>query len=288
MNTQITENQEMTVNKPEKFFHFGENWSSYVESYLTEELMNEAIASVRNFCGEANIKDKTFIDIGCGSGLFSLAAYKLGARKIISLDIDENSVACCKRLKATVGDPEFWQIIHGSITDDKFVNSLGKFDFMYSWGVLHHTGEMWHAIDNALKLVNPGGYACIAIYNKSDGFNIYPDFRFGNSYLWLVEKKIYCSLPRFVQVLLNYFAMTMMIIFYLLTFNNPMSKIRAHKSFRGMNWKTDIIDWLGGYPYEYASVAEIFKFAKERNFSLENLISHNGLLNNEYLFKKTY
>jgi 2-polyprenyl-6-hydroxyphenyl methylase/3-demethylubiquinone-9 3-methyltransferase len=53
-----------------------------------------------------------------------------------------------------------------------------------------------------------------------------------------------------------------------------------------MSWRIDIKDWLGGYPYEYASVDEVFNFVKRLGFSLENLKCNIGLMNNEYLFKK--
>ena len=213
-------------------------------------------------------------------------AYKLGAKSILSLDIDENSIACCQRLKQSIGDPNNWQIVQASILDDVFISSLGKFDFVYSWGVLHHTGQMWKAIKNASNLVADQGYFCIAIYNKSEGLNIYPDFRFGNSQFWLLEKKFYISLPRFIQSIINFCCMSILILIYLVTFNNPLKIIKGHKSFRGMTWETSIIDWLGGYPYEFANTEEIFKFIKPLGFNLENLKCNNGLLNNEFLFKK--
>lgn len=273
--------------KPKNFFHFGENWSQYLENCFDEKVLDKAIKSLEDFCGKDAIKGKTFVDIGCGSGLFSLAAYKLGAKSVLSLDIDENSVACCKKLYQSTGEPGNWEIIHGSILDDRFVESLGTFDFVYSWGVLHHTGNMWKAIENTTKLVKHNGQMYIAIYNNSDGFNVYPDFRFGNSYMWYLEKKIYSQMPRFVQAIIDYIAMSILIFFYIITFNNPIKKIKDHISFRGMDWKTDIIDWLGGYPYEYASSAEIFNFCKNYGLELENLISNNSLLNNEFLFRKS-
>lgn len=271
----------------DNFFGFGENWTKYVDNYLKEELIEEAAASIRNFCGEENIKDKVFLDIGCGSGLFSLIAYKLGAKKVISIDIDDNSTACCKRLKDISGNPENWIIEQGSILDDDFLAKLKAEDpdFIYSWGVLHHTGNMWAAIDNTMSIAKPGAHVCIAIYNKTEGI-FHPCYRPGNSAFWHWEKKVYCSLPKFVQSIINYSVMGVLVLLYLLTLQNPMKKIKEHKSFRGMSWSIDIIDWLGGYPYECASVAEIFNHVKKQGFSLENLISNNGLLNNEYLFKR--
>jgi len=238
-----------------------------------------------------DLKGKTFLDIGCGSGLFSLAALRLEASKVVSFDVDPFSVRCAQALFQQEGSPANWEIFEGSILDESLIKSLikkhGLFDIVYSWGVLHHTGNMWKAIENALSFVNDNGLLYIAIYNKADGLAIYPDGRFGPSKFWEFEKKIYSRLPLFLQNLIDFGVMSFLIIAYLLTFNNPIRKIRNHKKeFRGMSWRIDIKDWLGGYPYEYATVSEIFRFVKGKGFSLVNLKNNNGLRNNEYLFKK--
>lgn len=284
----MTVKEKMTA--PEDAFEFGENWQEFIDKHLNEERIAEAIKSLVDFCGEDAIKDKVFLDIGCGSGLFSLAAYKLGAKKIISLDVDPNSVACCKKLKATMDDPELWDVHYGSILDEDFIQELrdqyGEIDFVYSWGVLHHTGSMWEAIQNAASFVKQGGSFYIAIYNNADGFQFMPDGRFGNSKLWLLEKRFYVNSPKFIQRTIDFCAMGAMFIIYLLLLRNPLSEIKKHKSLRGMSWSVDIRDWLGGYPYEYARADEIFNFVKPLGFRLENLKANNGLLNNDFLFTR--
>lgn len=271
----------------EKAFAFGENWQSFIDKHLNEERIDEAVKSLEIFCGKDAFKDKTFLDIGCGSGLFSLAARKLGAKRIVSMDIDENSVACCKQLKENLGKPEDWNIVQGSVLDEEFMKSLGEFDFVYSWGVLHHTGSMWQAIDNAAARVALGGQFYIAIYNEADGFQFMPDGRIGNSKLWLWEKKLYMNSPDFIQSLINFAAQSAMILVYLLTLRNPFKVIKGHKQLRGMSWSVDIKDWLGGYPYEYAKADAIFNHLKTQGFNLDNLKVHNGLLNNEFLFTRS-
>ena len=267
-------------------FAFGKNWESFIKDYLNQERVDEAKKSLVEFCNGYNLKGKTFVDVGCGSGLFSLVAYRLGASKILSFDVDSNSVRCCEYLREKEDNPANWQVMNGSILDEKFVSKLGRYEFVYSWGVLHHTGNMLKAIENTSKLTADGGLLYIAIYNKADGLGIYPDGRLGPSKFWAKEEKLYTNLPLLLQELIDYGVMAVLILSYLLTLNNPIKKIRSHKELRGMSWRIDIKDWLGGYPYEYASVAEIFNFVKKLGFSLENLKCHNGLKNNEYLFKK--
>lgn len=268
-------------------FSFGKNWSSFIRNYLSRERVNEAKQSLVRFFGLPDLKNKTFIDIGCGSGLYSLAAYQLGASRIISFDADKDSVHCCEYLKQTMGNPSHWKVSYGSILDKKFISSLGKFDIVYSWGVLHHTGKMWNAIKNSLLLVKPRGLLYIAIYNKCAGFGIYPDGRLGSSAFWEKEKRFYSKLPILLQNLIDLLVMGLLVFFYLIRFKNPVKIIVGHKKqFRGMSWRIDIKDWLGGYPYEYASPDEIFNFVKEQGFELINLKYYHGLGNNEYLFKK--
>lgn len=270
-----------------KRFAFGKNWQSFVENYLNDELIDEASRSVMEFCdAERLIKGKRFIDVGCGSGLFSLVAHRIGASMVVGFDLDPYSTACAEYLREREDASNDWQIENGSILDDDFVSSLGKYDFVYSWGVLHHTGNMWKAIENASKLVEEEGALCIAIYNKADGWGVYPDGRWGPSRFWESEKKLYSRLPSVLQNLIDFAVMSTLVVLYILLLNNPIRKIRSHKQFRGMSWRIDIKDWLGGYPYEYASVAEVFDFVKRLGFSLENLKCNNGLMNNEYLFRK--
>ena len=88
----------------------------------------------------------TFLDVGCGSGLHSPAALTAGAKRIVSFDLDSDSVETSRRLWELVGKPKNWVICQGSILDHEFVTTLEPADIVYSWGVLHHTGDMWTAL----------------------------------------------------------------------------------------------------------------------------------------------
>lgn len=268
-------------------FTFGRNWFNFISKYFDREVLEGAALSLQKFTGLNNFKKLSFADVGCGSGLFSLAAYKLGATKITSFDIDQDSVKACTRLKKELALAADWQVKRGSILNDKFVKKLGRYDLVYSWGVLHHTGKMWEAIENTLRLVAPGGLFYLAIYNRADSWGMYPDGRFGTSVFWQKFKHFFYQSPALVQKIIELLVSAALVILYLLAFRNPFGEIKTHSiKFRGMSWRTDIRDWLGGYPYEYASVEEIFNFVHKRGFTLENLKSNNGLMNNEYLFRR--
>ena len=267
-------------------FAFGRNWRSFLKHYLTDERIEEAARSLREFCGPEAINQKSFIDVGCGSGLFSLAAMHLGASRIVSIDVDADSVACCESLRQTTGAPSNWQVRRGSILDAGDIAAIGSFDMVYAWGVLHHTGNMWQAVTNAASLACPGGYLYIAIYNKEERFRIHRDGRIGSSRFWKFEKRIYSSLPWVVQNLIDYVLMSLLIAIYCVSLRNPVTEIRKHKTLRGMSWRTDIKDWLGGYPYEYATAQEVMDFVSNLGFDIIKVDEKGGLVNNEFLFRK--
>jgi len=147
-------------------FQFGKNWKLFTHEALNEERIKEAEHSLLTLLGCQKISGKRFLDIGCGSGVFSLAAHRLGA-SVFSFDYDNDSVECTQLLKANFssGDND-WQVTHGSALDTDFIKSLGTFDIVYSWGVLHHTGNMMKALENStIPASQNGSLLAISIYN---------------------------------------------------------------------------------------------------------------------------
>lgn len=238
-------------------FAFGENWARFLTS-LSDRQIEQATQSLSALVGR-DLQDKTFLDIGSGSGLSSLAARRLGAR-VYSFDYDPESVACTQELRRRFfpGD-ETWTVAEGSVLDAPFLARLGQFDFVYSWGVLHHTGHMWIAIENAARLVKPGGLFIIGIYNFRGG-------RRGTA-TWAKLKRWYCKAPRWQQAAWESAYMTWDLVSLAAVGRNPLRKIRESR--RGMSWRHDAIDWLGGYPYEAATPGEILEFVRRKfNFVL--------------------
>ncbi|ABK43020.1 Methyltransferase type 12 [Magnetococcus marinus MC-1] len=259
-------------------FKFGENWSLFL-SLVDEERIQSAEHSLQQLLGITDLTDKRFLDIGSGSGLFSLAARRLGAQ-VVSFDFDPHSVACTTELRRRYFcDDAHWQVMEGSVLDPAFMEGLATFDVVYSWGVLHHTGQMWQAIDYASQRVAAGGLLSLAIYNHQGV----------RSALWKKIKRFYCR-GRLAALLVKflcypyYFTKTLA-KGVLLHGGNPIGAF-LDKSNRGMSELRAWDDWLGGYPFEVAKPEEIFHFLKARHFSLENLTTLNGHGCNEFLFIK--
>jgi len=263
-------------------FEFGKNWSRFLEGVRDEHVVT-AESSLKRMLEMDSLAGLRFLDIGSGSGLFSLAARRLGAR-VHSFDYDPQSVACAAEMRRRYfpGDPQ-WVVEEGSALDADYLGRLGHFDIVYSWGVLHHTGRMWQALENARLPVAPGGRLFIAIYNDNGS----------NSRRWARIKHAYNNVPRMLRAPLALLAMAPneTKAFLRAAFDgSPGEYLRSWiepDDFRGMSRWRDIVDWVGGYPYEFATPEQIFDFYRERGFTLTKLKCGGvGLGCNEFVFVK--
>jgi 2-polyprenyl-6-hydroxyphenyl methylase/3-demethylubiquinone-9 3-methyltransferase len=244
------------LRNPDTHFAFGRNWASFSET-INEDRIQASIEELERLLGGTCPAGCRFLDIGCGSGLHSVAAIRLGAAEVHCVDIDADSVATTRHTLARLAPGASVSVEQKSVFDLD-ASTAGLFDVVYSWGVLHHTGDMHNAIDRAARLVKPGGRLIIALYRKTW---LCP--------LWTLEKRWYVkATPAAQQRMFNLYV----------GFMKLRARIRGrdfeefkrnfwHK--RGMSYEHDVRDWIGGYPYESISPRELIGFLGERGFRLE-------------------
>jgi 2-polyprenyl-6-hydroxyphenyl methylase/3-demethylubiquinone-9 3-methyltransferase len=260
-------------------FEFGKNWQAFLRT-LNLGRIEEAQASLRNFLGLESLVGKRFLDLGCGSGLFSLAAHRMGA-EVWSVDFDPQAVACAVELRRRYGGGLDWHIQEGSALDPEFLRGLGPFDVVYSWGVLHHTGDMARAFTNTESAVAPGGLLYLAIYNDQGW----------KSRFWLGVKRAYVSggAPR-RWTLLSLYALVYMtgaFVKDLLARKKPWRRYVEYQQRRGMSIWFDWVDWVGGYPFEVATPAAVrhrFEASGFARVRMETVGGRSGC--NQFVFRR--
>jgi 2-polyprenyl-6-hydroxyphenyl methylase/3-demethylubiquinone-9 3-methyltransferase len=237
----------------EEHFEFGSNWLDFARG-INEAHIGEAVVGLQRLFPDGALEGCRFLDIGCGSGLNMLAALRLGASEVVGVDIDENAVEAATGILRHFAPCEAWQVSRASVFELES-RTRGRFDIVYSWGVLHHTGAMWEALRQATCLVNKGGLLAIALYRKTLLCGV-----------WRWEKRLYSSSPRAAQMPWRWCYQGVCIVGLSITGRNPKAYIRDHPRKRGMSWRHDVHDWLGGYPYESAAPDEVWRALAESGF----------------------
>lgn len=270
-------------------FDFGQNWKNYNKKYLTEDKIQQANNAFIKFTEIQTLKNLTVVDIGCGSGIHSLNFSRMNPKLLLSFDYDSKSVEATNYLKGVYKNKN-WDVMQGSILDEKFLFKMPKFDLVYAWGVLHHTGNVWLAIKNSCDLVAKGGFLHLALYS-SDVKMLNKD-----STYWLRVKQKYNQSSFIVKRLIELSFILRDKFLSMLIFLRGLIKTLVHreknktkffsrkKRHRGMSYLIDVRDWLGGWPMEYVSDDAVIELIGSNNFILKKI--KKGEACTEFLFKK--
>jgi len=256
-------------------YDFGKNWQEFVDRRLGEEAIRQSQDRIAEFLRAPSLQGLSFLDIGCGSGVHSLAAHRLGA-SVTSFDYDPLSVRTTEQVRRYGGEPENWHVMQGSVLDTAFMREIPPADIVYSWGVLHHTGDMWNAIRNAAIPLKPDGVLYIALYSSE----IYVD---PPAEYWLEVKRKYNAQGPIGRRLTEWWhVFRFHLMPALKAGRNPLQVIRDYGD-RGMTLMTDVRDWLGGYPMDFAGLRETCNFCRnELGLDLVNVRAGEGCT--EFLF----
>jgi 2-polyprenyl-3-methyl-5-hydroxy-6-metoxy-1,4-benzoquinol methylase len=268
-------------NRDDVRYGFGENWADYA-AHINDDLLSKIQDDLLTLLEGVDLQNKTFMDIGSGSGVHSLAALKSGVKAVLAIDYDKHSVSTTQNVLDRYWQGHNYTVRHGDILNPAALGAQ-KFDIVYSWGVLHHTGDVWKAIEQAASFVADNGHFVIALYKKTPmcGF-------------WAAEKRLYSLLPKILRYPLDGLYGGLQVLGLLATGRNPFKYIRNYAENRGMRWMIDIRDWLGGYPYESVVPDALINHMKARGFMLEKLVNEGPVIAKgifgsgcaEFVFKK--
>lgn len=263
-----------------RHFQFGKNWSDFLK-HIDDRAIDRGKSSLLELVELKDLRGRSFLDVGSGSGLFSLAGRLLGAR-VHSFDVDPQAVRCTGQLKARyLPDDDGWTIEQRSVVEDDLAEKLGQFDIVYCWGVLHHTGHMWKSFDNVAALAGENGLLIVAIYNDQGRI----------SARWKRIKLLYNRLPRVLRPLVLWPALARLwgpTTLRDLLAGRPFHTWRNYRhENRGMHPWTDLVDWVGGYPFEVAKPEEVLDFCRARGLQLRRLKTCGGGRGcNEYVLQR--
>jgi len=242
--------------EPALAFDFGSNWQDYSLRKLDAARLQIAQESLTSLLDLPSLEGRRFLDVGCGSGIFTYGAASLGAESALGLDVNPLCIQVSEANSASQPLPKPPRFIQASALDPAALAPLGQFDIVYAWGSLHHSGAMYEAITNVARLVAPNGLYVLAIYN-----------RHVTSRAWRFIKWLYNRAPRPLQKgMIGLFGALIYVAKALVTRRNPLEKER------GMDFWVDVVDWVGGYPYEYASRAEMEAFMQSLGFRLQKYL----------------
>lgn len=292
----MTNNKTITI---EERYPFGKNWQRFIQKNFNDKRLKKAKSSLLEVLRLSNLNGYSFLDIGCGSGLHSLAALRSGASRVVSFDIDSDAVDIAKYLRYKEGNPSQWEVRQGSILDDVFMYSLPQVDIIYAWGVLHHTGNTWKALENSRIPLSSNGILLTALYSYTNYFNGHLQSAKPTPEQWLVIKRRYNKAGILGKKIMEW--RHILRTFLWEDFNHFWSELKTpakaiqtirgfykgvsgYKESRGMELWTDVRDWLGGWPMDFLKESEVIQFAESR-LELELLDMATGEGNTEFIFR---
>ena len=264
-------------------FSFGQNWQQFVHrGRLSMYGLLSSVREVRGFFGTAGLQGLRVLDLGCGSGLSSLAFRLLGAH-VVSADVQEESLEAAKSMKSVFiphvpgrnDEDHAWTFKKLSALDAWSLAAIQPFDVVYTWGVLHHTGDVWQAVHNAQLPLADDGLLIVAVYAEEfydEKENI------------IMMKQFYRNASVKQQEHLDIAVGLFWLRPLLHSGKNPFEVLRNFSEMRGMEFWTDVRDWLGGWPTEFISTSAMLSFARRMGLHCINVRRNGG--NTEFAFTR--
>ena len=138
-----------------EFLIYNKNRFDFNNKRIKEFLNNTGLKSW--FKKDSFIKNKICLDAGCGPGRWTYAMQQLGAKDVTSFDISLEAIKKCKLINPNAQVQDIWDL-----------KQKNFYDFVLSWGVLHHTKNTREAFSKICSQVKKGGMLHIMVYNKEN------------------------------------------------------------------------------------------------------------------------
>lgn len=110
----------------------------------------------------ADFQGKAVLDMGCGTGEYALWYASKGAGEVTGIDLSDGSLAIARK-RQEEGSIENIKFLKQDILNLELPDNC--FDYSFSVGVLHHTGDPLRGFKHLVRVTKPGGIVIVSLYN---------------------------------------------------------------------------------------------------------------------------
>jgi ubiquinone/menaquinone biosynthesis C-methylase UbiE len=235
-------------------------WTEYVPELEASE------KHWRLFYSPQEVRGKSVLDAGCGTGIFSIIFARNGAGRVIGIDISPGSLETARTLKTrfAVDNAEFrLQDMLGLPFAD------GSFDIVWAWGTVHHTTDPFRAISELIRVLRPGGSLFLAVYKRTKVTFIHEVIR---KTLIRTPRRTWTALSKIMAFFLS------PVVFFFK---------KREKSRKGEKLEELILDWYFVPIRHYYAPEEIREFLNEKGLDVEKFLPASGRFDSSsnFIFK---
>ena len=234
---------------------FGKLWKERMKNNFLDSRKVLLDSFIKNNFDLNFLKGKNVLDMGCGSGRFTLALASMGVKKAVGVDLGSEGIEIAKR-NAKINNIKNARFIRASVLDLPFKDE--SFDFVFCKGVLHHTGNFNKGMQEYYRVMTKNGKGFLYLYGNGGIF-------------WNSRKKmreVMKSIPvEYTMKILDLIGMPSKRTIFVDSWYVPIEEHMKSRSVEKLMYKLgfkDIKRWKKGRKIELESIVySNNKFAKE-------------------------
>ncbi|MFQ6082591.1 MAG: class I SAM-dependent methyltransferase [Candidatus Aminicenantia bacterium] len=235
-------------------------WTEYLPEYEASQ------SHLELFFKDDEIVNRTILDAGCGTGIFTIIFANKGAKKVIGVDISEGSLNTGRELK------EKFKLSNVEFQKDDMLNLSFKentFDIVWAWGTIHHTEDPYKAMEELIRVLKKDGIFFMALYKKTK-----------LTFIHEIIRRVLIKTPRkswtILSKIMAFFLSPIVFLFK-----------KREKSRKGEKLEELILDWYFVPIRHYFYPERIKSFLEKRNFIIEKFLPASGRFNStsNFIFK---